>query len=159
MKCVHPKGLRKRISEAPTIEEAMSILLTASSEERKLRTRIREAATLEIALEALMDTGEADEDEREQTDGEGNDEDQGVAADASSSPRLDVKDTLSPKDAKRNNEVLAEKDYDKQPLKSARRDKGLFHDVIGKSDTTNWLTETFCRIVDRYAELRLTELT
>ena len=104
-----------------------------------------------------MDTGEADEDEREQTDGEGNDEDQGVAADVSIAPRLGVRDTQSPKDAKRNSEVLSEKDYDTQPLKSAKRDKGLIHDVIGKSDTTNWLTETFRSIVNRYAELRQPE--
>jgi len=63
-KCIHPKGLRKRIKEAETLEEAMSILLAASSAEKTLRAVIRNAATLESALEARLET-ESPEDEQE----------------------------------------------------------------------------------------------
>ena len=52
---MHPNGLRRKLKEAPTIEEALDILLTASNEEKRLRSRIRKAATLEVALEALLE--------------------------------------------------------------------------------------------------------
>ena len=51
---MHPKGLRKQLREAETIEEAIGTLLAASNEEKKLRARIRSAATIEEALEAIM---------------------------------------------------------------------------------------------------------
>ena len=65
-KCIHPKGLRRRIKEAETLEEAMSILLTASRAEKTLRAVIRTAATFEAALEAMLETEIPEEEQGEQ---------------------------------------------------------------------------------------------
>ena len=51
---MHPKGLRKQLREAETIEEAIETLLAASNEENQIRTKIRNAATIEEALESMM---------------------------------------------------------------------------------------------------------
>ena len=53
-KDMHPKGLRKQLREAETIEEAIETLLAASNEEKQIRTKIRNAATIEEALESMM---------------------------------------------------------------------------------------------------------
>ena len=55
---MHPKGLRRKLREAATIEEAMLTLLIASNEEKKLRAAVRSAATLEVALDILMPENE-----------------------------------------------------------------------------------------------------
>ena len=53
-KDMHPRGLRKQLREAETIEEAIAALLAASNEERQIRTKIRSASTVEEALGAMM---------------------------------------------------------------------------------------------------------
>ena len=56
--------MQRRIKLAETIEEAMGILRSASSAEKRLRATIRNAATIECALEAMLAT-DTPEDEHE----------------------------------------------------------------------------------------------
>ena len=47
--------LSQRIREAPTVEQALTLLLEASSSEAKFRSRVRAASSLEDALDEILD--------------------------------------------------------------------------------------------------------
>ena len=62
---LHPKGLRKRLREAVTLEKAMERLLTASNEERKLRAAVRRASSLETAFGILLEAENLQDEEQQ----------------------------------------------------------------------------------------------
>ena len=47
--------MKQRFNTAKDIDEAMSVLLEASHEERKVRARVRRATTLDGALDSLLE--------------------------------------------------------------------------------------------------------
>ena len=65
----------RQIRQAPSIEEAMGLLMEASSKERRLRNRVRSAVSLELALEAIMEYEEETADtQSERSDQESNEQ-------------------------------------------------------------------------------------